>query len=301
MWYIISAKPGAKLVYDVMPGTSRESFAEAVAANDVERCLNTMEVSAGDVIYIPAGMVHAIGKGIIIAEIQQNSDTTYRVYDYGRVGRELHIEKALDVIDFGSAGSGKKCSGITLPLSSGGKRKIVVSNRYFCTEIYDIGGSADEIANGSRFHTYVFVSGTGTIVWEGGRLPVRAGESVLIPAAMGKYTLEGNLTALKTFKPDLEKDVIHPLKEAGFEEDLVFSEIAGLRKPCSTGRRVCLVKAGPDSSKPGLAKDRPALFPRGIIKPPCTFTGRLLLCCSVFRLSAITCSLPLRWQLPLKQ
>ena len=237
MWYIISAKPGAKLVYDVMPGTSRESFAEAVAANDVERCLNTMEVSAGDVIYIPAGMVHAIGKGIIIAEIQQNSDTTYRVYDYGRVGRELHIEKALDVIDFGSAGSGKKCSGITLPLSSGGKRKIVVANRYFCTEIYDIGGSADEIANGSRFHTYVFVSGTGTIVWEGGRLPVRAGESVLIPAAMGKYTLEGKLTALKPFKPDLEKDVIHPLKEAGFEEDLVFSEIAGLREALQYGSK----------------------------------------------------------------
>ncbi|HOQ06406.1 MAG TPA: class I mannose-6-phosphate isomerase [Clostridiales bacterium] len=235
MWYIISARPDAKLVYDVVPGTTRESFAEAVARNDVESCLNTIEVSAGDVIYIPAGMIHAIGKGIIIAEIQQNSDTTYRVYDYGRVGRELHIQKALDVINFSSAGTGKKCTGITLPLSAGSTRRIVVANRYFCTEIYDVSGSADDIADGSRFHIYVFVSGSGTIEWEEGRLPVRAGESVLIPAAMGKYALEGNMTALKTYKPDPEKDVLRPLLDAGFSEELVFSEIAGLRESLQHG------------------------------------------------------------------
>jgi len=233
MWYIISAKPGAKLVYDVVPGTTRESFAEAVARNEVERCLNTIEVSAGDVIYIPAGMVHAIGRGIIIAEIQQNSDTTYRVYDYGRVGRKLHIQKALDVINFSSAGTGKKCTGITLPLSGGCTGRIVAANRYFCTEIYDIGGTAEEIADGSKFHIYVFTSGTGVITWDAGQLTVRAGESVLIPAAMGKYSLEGNMTALKTFKPDLWKDVIRPLTEAGFAEETIFSEIAGLRQAVS--------------------------------------------------------------------
>lgn len=228
MWYVISAKPGARLVHGVVPGTSRESFAGAIASNDVERFLNTIEVSAGDVFYIPAGTVHAIGRGIIIAEIQQNSDTTYRVYDYGRTGRELHIEKALEVINFDPADAGKKYTGITLPLSSGGTRRIVTANRYFCTEIYDIEGSADEVADGSRFHIYVFVSGTGAIGWEGGRLPVRAGESVLIPAAMGKYTLEGNLTALKTYRPDPAKDVLRPLLDAGFSEELIFSEIAGL-------------------------------------------------------------------------
>lgn len=229
MWYIISAKPGAKLVYDVVPGTTRESFAQAIANKDVERCLNTMVVSAGDVVYIPAGTVHSIGTGIILAEIQQNSDTTYRVYDYGRVGRELHIEKALDVINFGTAGTRNKCTGITLPLSAGCTRRIVVANRIFCTEIYDISGSVAENADGSRFYIYVFTSGTGAIKWDGGRLPVRAGESVLIPAAMGEYTLEGSLIALKTYRPDVEKDVIRPLTEAGFAKEIIFSEIAGLR------------------------------------------------------------------------
>lgn len=229
MWYIISAKPGAKLVYDVVPGTTRESFAQAIANKDVERCLNTMVVSAGDVVYIPAGTVHSIGTGIILAEIQQNSDTTYRVYDYGRVGRELHIDKALDVINFGTAGTRNKCTGITLPLSAGCTRRIVVANRIFCTEIYDISGSVAENADGSRFYIYVFTSGTGAIKWDGGRLPVRAGESVLIPAAMGEYTLEGSLIALKTYRPDVEKDVIRPLTEAGFAKEIIFSEIAGLR------------------------------------------------------------------------
>ena len=149
--------------------------------------------------------------------------------------KELHIEKALDVIDFSPAGSGKKYTGITLPLSAGCTRRIVAANRYFCTEIYDMKGSTAENADGSRFHIFVFTSGTGTVSWEGGQMPVRAGESILVPAAMGDYVLEGNMTALKTFKPDPEKDVIQPLLDAGFSEETIFSEIAGIRQAVSDG------------------------------------------------------------------
>lgn len=228
MWYIVSAKLGAKLVYDVVPGTTREKFAAAVDENTVESCLQTVEVNAGDVINIPAGMVHAIGKGIILAEVQQSSDTTYRVYDYGRVGRELHIQKALDVIDFNSAGRKAKCRGLELSLGGGCSKRIVVANRYFCTEVYSIKGSVRENADGRKFCTYIITDGSGAILWNGSRLSVLAGDSVLIPAAMGEYSVQGDFTALKAYVPDLQADVIQPLKNAGRTLDEIRAEVAGL-------------------------------------------------------------------------
>lgn len=228
MWYIINARPGATLVYDVTPGTTREKFATAMAENKVESCLQSVEVSAGDVLNIPAGLVHAIGEGIILAEVQQSSDTTYRVYDYGRTGRELHFEKALDVIDFASAGRRAKYKGLELGLGSGSTKRITVANRYFCAEIYTIKESIHETADGRKFFIYVFTSGTGNILWDGGELPVRVGESVLIPASMGEYSLKGDLTALKAYVPDIQADVLQPLKNAGWSLEEIISEVAGL-------------------------------------------------------------------------
>ncbi|MGE5614763.1 MAG: mannose-6-phosphate isomerase, class I [Bacillota bacterium] len=228
MWYIISAKPGARLIYDVVPGTTREKFAEAIKRNTVESCLKTVEVFPGDVINIPAGIVHAIGKGIILAEIQQNSDTTYRIYDYGRSGRQLHIEKALQVIDFQSEGRREKYRGLELDLGGGCSRRIVIANRYFCTEIYDINGEIIEIADGSKFHIYVIISGSGTIAWDGGKTGVKTGDSVLVPASLGKYTLSGSFTALKTYVPNLHTDVVQPLSSSGRSPYEIVSEIGGL-------------------------------------------------------------------------
>lgn len=227
MWYIISAKPGAKLVYDVVPGTTREMFAAAVSNNNVESCLKTVEVFAGDVINIPAGIVHAIGKGILLTEVQQNSDTTYRVYDYGRTGRPLHIEKALEVIDFNSTGRREKYIGLEMNINKDCSKKIVIANRYFCAEIYNIAGEVHENANGSKFFIYTFTSGQGSIAWGGGELAVRAGESVLIPAVMGKYSLTGKFTALKAYLPDLEADVLQPLKNSGRSINEILSEVGG--------------------------------------------------------------------------
>lgn len=228
MWYIISAKPGAKIVYDVVPGTTWESFAEAVMENDVARCLNSIEVFPGDIINIPAGLVHSIGKGIMLAEVQQNSDATYRVYDYGRTGRELHIDKALKVMNFSMVGRKCKYTGIELATSSGCSRRITVANNYFCTEVYDVNGAISDITNGSRFYIFVFISGNGSIIWNSGEMTVNAGESLLIPAALGRYTLTGEFTALKIYKPNLAEDVLQPLKTAGIPEEVIFSEIGGL-------------------------------------------------------------------------
>jgi len=228
MWYIISAKPGAKIVYDIVPGITREMFAAAVFENRVESCLKSVEVFPGDAINIPAGLVHAIGKGILLAEVQQNSDTTYRVYDYGRVGRQLHIEKALEVIDFGSAGRREKYAGLEICLCNGCTKKIVIANQYFCTEVYHVNGKFDDNADGSKFVIYTFISGNGGILWDAGEMTVAMGESVLIPASLGKYSLTGNFSALKAYIPDLEKDVLQPLKKSGKSMYEIFSEVGGL-------------------------------------------------------------------------
>ncbi len=105
MWVMAAVEPGAKLYAGVEPGTTRESFAAALAAETAEHLVPSLHPSAGDFIFIPSGRLHAIGAGFLIFEIQQNSDTTYRVYDWGRRGldgkpRQLHVEQSLDSIDF---------------------------------------------------------------------------------------------------------------------------------------------------------------------------------------------------------
>jgi mannose-6-phosphate isomerase len=228
MWYIISAKPGAKLICDVLQGTTPESFAAAVKENSITSCLKTIEVSQGDIINIPTGTVHSIGKGIILAEIQQNSDISYRIYDYGRSNRKLHIDKALQVINFDSASRKDKYSGLELAISDRSKKKIAAANKYFCTEIYSVDGTVGEMADGSKFFIYMLISGEGSVAWDQSEMPVKSGETVMIPAALGKYTLTGQFTALKVYIPDLPADVFEPLRKAGIPDKMIRTEIAGI-------------------------------------------------------------------------
>lgn len=112
MWYIISARKGAEVRVGLRPGVERETFRRAIADGTAEECVERVPVSAGDAIFVPAGTVHTIGPGMTICEIQQNSDITYRVFDFNRLTpegkpRELHIEKSLDVIRFGEKHGGK--------------------------------------------------------------------------------------------------------------------------------------------------------------------------------------------------
>ena len=105
MWYIAAAEPGAELFVGLRRGTTRASFADAIREGRVANCFHRIEVRAGDVMFLPSGRVHGIGAGLVIFEIQQNSDTTYRVYDWDRLGddgnpRELHVSQSLANIDF---------------------------------------------------------------------------------------------------------------------------------------------------------------------------------------------------------
>lgn len=233
MWYILSAKPGAKLVYGTKPGITKEDFRKAVKDDRIGECINEVMVYPGDVLNIPAGLVHAIGEGIVLAEIQQNSNTTYRVFDYNRVDirgnkRSLHIEKALDVIDFNLDIKKAKRKGLDVKLGEASTKSYKIANNYFSVEEYDIKGAAVENADGSKFHIYVFVNGEGKIKYDYGEIYAKRGESVLIPAALGKYTLEGSFTALKTYVPNIKVDVMEPLLCAGYSNEVIMENISGL-------------------------------------------------------------------------
>ncbi len=207
MWYIIAARPESSIIYDVRPGVDRASFSRAVREHRIGDCLQTVPVSAGDAFNIPAGMVHGLGAGIILAEIQQSSNLTYRLYDYDRVDvagkqRPLHIDKALDVIDFDAAGQTPKIQSQRQSLGQAGAKELLVANQYFGVELYDLAGELAESTAGKRFFTYTFISGTGEIRYHGGALPIGPAESVFIPAGLGDYVVAGQLKYLKAYVPD---------------------------------------------------------------------------------------------------
>lgn len=206
MWYIISAEPGASIIYDLVPGTTRETLAAAIGEGRIENNLKTVPVVAGDVFNIPAGMVHGLGAGIIVAEIQQSSNLTYRLYDYNRTDakgrqRPLHIEQALEVIDFKSAGQRRKLAGIIKQNHSGFLRKELIANEYFEVDICELDGEVVQNTNGQRFFSYIFLEGDGKINCLGGSVNYKAAESILVPAAIGEYTIEGKAKFLKVGIP----------------------------------------------------------------------------------------------------
>lgn len=233
MWYILNAKPGARLIYDVVPGTTKSSFMRLLEENSIESCLNSIEVIQGDVINIPAGVAHAIGEGIMLIEIQQSSNLTYRIYDYDRIDksgikRPLHIKQAMEVMNFNSQGRIGKFEGLEVRCGVNCTKSYKIANRYFSAELYDIGGEIWENADGNRFYIYICYEGKGEISYAGGTLDISAGESVLIPAATGKYSLRGQLRCIKTYVPDLERDIAIPLKKAGYDDAVIYKNVGGL-------------------------------------------------------------------------
>lgn len=190
MWYVVDAEPGAELIIGFTNDSSKEEYSAAVESGEVENILQKVPVKAGDVFFIPAGLVHAIGKGVVVAEIQQSSDITYRIYDYKRTDangkeRELHVAQALDVIDFRASREPKTAYEATL-------NQVVplVTSDYFTTNVlrFDAEVVRDYAAIDS-FVAYMCVSGAFDIVADGEKTPVKAGETILIPAAINEVKL----------------------------------------------------------------------------------------------------------------
>ena len=188
-WYIIEAQPGSRLIRGLRSGTTRDEFRSLLDAGRLEECLHGVVVKPGDVVYLPAGTVHAIGKGIVLAEIQQNSDTTYRVYDWNRLGldgrpRALHVDKALDVIDYdASPEEGVYHTGDA-------ERQTIMKSDYFTAEVISPAHkSISETVSPDRFEILCAVEGAGKIAWSGGEMSLRAGVSLLLPAVLGGYEI----------------------------------------------------------------------------------------------------------------
>ncbi|WP_315079615.1 mannose-6-phosphate isomerase, class I [uncultured Clostridium sp.] len=199
-WYVVDAKEGAELIVGTKD-CDREKFRNGINEGNLEKYLNRIPIKKGDFFYVQSGLVHAICEGVLIAEIQQNSDTTYRVYDYNR-GREVHVEKALDVIDFSL--KGEKFIGITTK-KDGYEKTYLCFEKYFTIQKYKINESLKESSNEERFYLFTCVEGNGLIKYDKGEEKICNGDSIFIPATLGEYELIGNCTLLKSYVPNMEK------------------------------------------------------------------------------------------------
>ncbi|MGL4740174.1 MAG: type I phosphomannose isomerase catalytic subunit [Sarcina sp.] len=199
-WYVLEAFEGANLIVGTN-GCSKEEFYNAINDGTCENLLNKINVKKGDVFFVKSGLVHAIGEGVVIAEIQQNSDTTYRVFDYNR-GREIHVNKAMECIDFSLKGN--ISTGLTI-IKNGYKREVLNICEYFSLEKYSITSSCTEKSDLERFYIFTCVDGEGYIKSLDFELPITKGDSILIPATLGEYTIKGNLALLKSYVPNIEK------------------------------------------------------------------------------------------------
>jgi mannose-6-phosphate isomerase len=190
-WVILHAGEGAELVIGITPHTPRETVSQAIESNTLEAYLVRKAVQAGDVLFIPAGTVHAIGPNILLYEIQQSSDTTYRLYDWGRMGldgnpRPLHIEKSLTVSNLEHLP--------TITHHSANGDALLIESDYFKTARYDLSQSSRHtIATNGRFHALTCVKGVIEITSEGHpAIQLTAGTSALIPAGIAEYRLTGD-------------------------------------------------------------------------------------------------------------
>lgn len=201
-WYIVSCEPGAELIYDI--NCSREEFAAAVAEGRIADGLRRLKVNPGDFLDIPAGMVHALTAGIIVYEVQQNSDTTYRLYDWGRVEastgkpRELHIEPALNVIKPGAA---RTSTEISFLFGEGFSKVVLTNNSRFTLEKIELHGAyVDDWFN--SFSAYSVIKGEGSVLKDGEKLfDVSLGDSFISPAEAGAVEMSGRMVLLKSHVP----------------------------------------------------------------------------------------------------
>lgn len=208
-WYILAAEPGAKIIYGFRRNTSRGEVARAIETVTLEQLLHEEPVVAGDVVYVPAGTVHAICSGVLLYELQEYSDITYRMYDYGRLTasgkpRELHIERSLDVSHY-NATQKAKVHPVSLPGGATYEERCIVACPYFVTRELQLkeGG----IFDGTTSASCIILSSLGATIdvlygsHPEQREPLFRGQTMVLPAALGAYRIEGQGTLLSSYVP----------------------------------------------------------------------------------------------------
>lgn len=210
MWHAVSAEPGARVLVGLIPKADEEMFLKAIETQTLEDIFVHWRVQPGDTFFVPAGTPHTIGPNMVICEVQEYSDLTYRLYDYGRVDahgkpRELHIDKALQVIEFGRPIRGKT-SRIRL-LGRGSEKYLLAACPYFACERWKDSSRVDSHSDAEHFDLFVILAGSGDFAWGASSAKYQPGECWLIPASLGKFALNPTETTkvLRTYVPDLPK------------------------------------------------------------------------------------------------
>lgn len=201
MWYIVDCEDGAELIYGFKEEITEEQFRKAIADNTLLEYVNRVPVKKGDVFFITPGTLHAIGKGILIAEIQQSSNVTYRVYDYGRVGndgkpRELHIEKAVEVTKLAPSPEQKKAE--TVNVSDGITAQKLASCEYFDVQKFEIDGELALCTTAESFKHVLVIDGEGEVFCGESVLSVNKGSGIFVPAGTDNCSIKGKCTIIMT-------------------------------------------------------------------------------------------------------
>jgi mannose-6-phosphate isomerase len=223
MWYALHARDGAEVLVGLKHGVTAEKFKRAIADGTAENLLEHVPMRAGDVIFVPAGTAHTIGGGLVLCEIQQHSDITYRVYDYNRRDaqgqlRDLHIEKALQVIQFGEQSGGKVDP---VRISRGAVTETYfVACRYFATEKWEFAERIASATSLKHFDLLIFLEGRGSIHWGSASVDYAPAQTWLVPAALGAYQLNpaGRTTLLRTYVPTHIDEFARKLADQGVSE-----------------------------------------------------------------------------------
>ena len=205
-WHVLQAEPGSLIFAGLKPGVSRGELDHAIRSGTLTTCVHTIEARAGDSYLIPAGTVHAIGEGVLLAEIQQTCDITFRLHDWGRLGadgrpRQLHVREALECIDF-SRGPVEPL--IPLPVAGNGAHQVqeLVACDYFMIRRHT-GSQPWQLESDDRFHIYMVLEGMVRLDSPEGSEHLSRGDTVLIPASCQTCRIvpAGTVTLLETFLP----------------------------------------------------------------------------------------------------
>jgi mannose-6-phosphate isomerase len=231
MWHMVRAEHGAEILFGLKPGVSRQDFLQALADHTVENLLLHVPVQTGETYFVAPGTQHAMGAGLVVCEVQEYSDLTYRVYDFGRVDpsgkpRELHIQKALDVTNFNGTRGGKI---EPLALHSPDARKyLLAACEFFATERWDCNRTTPIESDPKEFQIFAILEGTGSFYDAEQAFPFRPGEAWFFPANLSTTLLrpDGKSSVLRVTVPDTAA-LRRQLRNQGFEDRAISHVVIG--------------------------------------------------------------------------
>lgn len=227
-WYVADAVPGATIIVGFREGVSRNDILPAIESRTLDTLLNRFSVQKGDLLYIPAGTVHAILDGTLVYEVQETSDVTLRLYDWGRLDergnpRELHVEPSLQVLDF-CAHHQHRIEGAVVESGANLLRTFRVACRYFAIEeLHFLAAGTAPLWRRDSFQVICVMEGAAEVISPHGSEPLATGESILIPAACTDVAVcaEEGGRVLVSWVPDLHADVIAPLRKSGLDDSII--------------------------------------------------------------------------------